>query len=241
MQIAPGIRRIGSGLVNAYLLEESAEVTLIDPGAPAYWDELPLELEAMGRSLEDLRAVVLTHGHSDHVGFAERARRERGLGVRVHELDAALARREVPNPAKRVGPMRLRSMLGFLVSAMRLGLVRVPGLREVITYGHGATLDVPGAPQVVHMPGHTPGSAALHVPTRDAIFIGDAIATYSVTTGRRGPQLSPFLADPPQALASLERLHGIDARYVLPGHGEMFDEGVAEAVRMARRAAAEAA
>ena len=58
----------------------------------------------MGRTLDDVRAVVLTHGHSDHIGYAERARTERGLPVSVHELDAALARGEVKNPAKGGGP-----------------------------------------------------------------------------------------------------------------------------------------
>jgi glyoxylase-like metal-dependent hydrolase (beta-lactamase superfamily II) len=238
MEIVPGIRRIGAGLVNAYLLEENGEVTLIDPGAPAYWRELPGELEAMGRSLDDLRAVVLTHGHSDHVGFAERLRAERGVRAQVHELDAALARREVRNPAKQVGGTRPRPLTSFLVSAIRLGLLRVPGLREVATFGHGATLDVPGSPQVIHVPGHTPGSAALHVPARDALFVGDAIVTYSVTTGRTGPQLSPFLADEAQSLASLERLHSLGVRHVLPGHGQPWHGGVAEAVRLARAAAA---
>lgn len=99
MRIAPGLHRLGNGLVNAYLLDDGGEVTIIDAGMPGYWSALPRELESMGRSLADVRAIVLTHGHSDHIGFAERARRERGLPVSVHELDAALARGEVPNPA----------------------------------------------------------------------------------------------------------------------------------------------
>ena len=106
MKIAPGIRRIGSGMVNSYLVEEAGAVTIIDAGAPGYWGDLPRELAAMGRTLADVRAVVLTHGHSDHIGFAERIRRERGVPIQVHELDAALARGEVPNPAKGMGPAR---------------------------------------------------------------------------------------------------------------------------------------
>ncbi|HXI80491.1 MAG TPA: MBL fold metallo-hydrolase, partial [Verrucomicrobiae bacterium] len=92
MKIADGIHRLGGGLINSYLLEEAGEVTVIDAALPGYWSDLPAELALMGRSLDDVRAVVLTHGHSDHIGFAERARRERGLPVSVHELDAALAR-----------------------------------------------------------------------------------------------------------------------------------------------------
>ena len=72
MEIAPGIRRIGNGLINVYLVEEAGSVTIIDAGAPGYWSDLPAELREMGRSLDDVRAVVLTHGHTDHIGFAER-------------------------------------------------------------------------------------------------------------------------------------------------------------------------
>ena len=238
MELAPRIRRVGpDSVVNSYLVEESGEVTIVDCGAPGLWGLVPAELAAMGRSLEDVRAIVLTHGHTDHVGYAERARRERGLRVLVHEADEALAMHKVPNPAQQ-GAMKIGPLLGFLWWGLRHGLMRVPALTEVSTYGDGATLDVPGAPRVVLVPGHTPGSAALHLPAHDALFVGDALATYAVTTGVRGPRIAPFCADREQALASLARLEPLDARLVLPGHGDPFTGGSAEAVRLAREAAA---
>jgi glyoxylase-like metal-dependent hydrolase (beta-lactamase superfamily II) len=236
MQIAPRIHRVGpDSIVNSYLLEEGGEVTIIDAGAPGLWGRVPGELAAMGRSLEDVRAIVLTHGHSDHVGYAERARRERGWRVLVNELDEALARGEVKNPAQGAR-MRIGPMLSFGWWALRRGLLRVPPLTEVSTYGDGATLDVPGAPRVILVPGHTPGSAALHVTSHDAVFVGDAMATYTVTSGERGPRVAAFSADYAQARESLIRLAGLEARLVLPGHGDAFDGGIGEAVRIAREA-----
>lgn len=230
MRIADGIHRIGdNSIVNAYLVEEAGEVTIIDAGVPGYYSDIPRELAAMGRSLADVRAVVLTHGHSDHIGFAERIRRERHIPVSVHEADMALARSEVPNPAQS-SPMRLGPMIGFLWFTMLHGGLRIPKLTEVSTFGDGATLDLPGSPRVMLVPGHTPGSAALHVPSRDALFIGDALATYAVTTGIRGPQIAPFTADSDQALASVQKLRGIDATWVLPGHGDAWDRGVEAAI-----------
>lgn len=238
MEIGRGIRRIGTGMVNAYLLEEAGAVTIIDAGLPGYWADLPAELAAMGRSLDDVRAVVLTHGHSDHIGFAERIRRERSVGVRVHELDAALARGEVPTPAKGFGPVSIGPLLAFLFYTARKGGLRQPRLTEVITYGDGATLDLPGAPRVIHLPGHTPGSAALHVASRSTLFVGDALATLSVTSGKTGPQVAPFTADARQAVDSLRRLESLEAELVLPGHGLAWIGGVGEAIERVRAGAA---
>jgi glyoxylase-like metal-dependent hydrolase (beta-lactamase superfamily II) len=237
MEIAPGIRRIGSGMVNSYLVEEAGGVTIIDAGAPGYWGDLPRELAATGRTLADVRSVVLTHGHSDHIGFAERIRRERRVPIQIHELDAALARGEVPNPAKGMGPTRLRPLLAFLAFSIRYGMLRIPRIRAVATFGDGATLDVPGSPRVILVPGHTPGSAVLHVPSLDALFVGDALATLAVTTGLTGPRIAPFTADAAQALESLDRLDGLEAGYVLPGHGQAWTGGVAEAIRLVRASA----
>lgn len=130
--------------------------------------------------------------------------------------------------------MRLAPLLGFLWFGLLHGALRTPKLTEVATFGDGATLDVPGSPRVILVPGHTPGSAALHVPALDALFVGDALATYAVTTGVRGPQVAPFTADSDVAVASLSRLAPVVAGLVLPGHGEAWTSGVEEAIRQVR-------
>jgi glyoxylase-like metal-dependent hydrolase (beta-lactamase superfamily II) len=238
MQISPLIHRIGSNsIINAYLVADGGEVTIVDAGISGYYTDIVTELAAMGRAVEDVRALVLTHGHGDHIGFAERIRAERRIPVWVHEADAALARGEVPNPARGTGPVRLGPLIGFLWFSLLHGGLRTRSIAEVAAYGDGATLEVPGSPRVILLPGHTPGSAALHVPALDALFVGDALATYAVTTGRRGPQVAPFSADPKQAKASLDSLAGLSAGLVLPGHGDAWTGGIAEAVRLVRSGA----
>lgn len=89
----------------------------------------------------------------------------------------------------------------------------MPPILEVATYGDGATLDVPGAPRVIHVPGHTEGSAALPFAQRNTICVGDAFVTRNVINGATGPQLFPnFNSDNEQAYASLARLERVDAR-----------------------------
>jgi glyoxylase-like metal-dependent hydrolase (beta-lactamase superfamily II) len=241
MRIADGIHRLGEkSIVNSYLVEESSEVTIVDAGMSGLYGDIPRELAAMGRTVADVRALVLTHGHSDHIGFAERLRRERGVPVSVHELDAALARGEVPNPSKGLGRTRIGPLLGFLWYGLVHGGLRTKHVQEVATFGDGATLDVPGSPRVILTPGHTPGSAALHVESHGALLVGDAFATYAVTTGVHGPQVAPFTADATEAVASLSRLEGIASDLVLPGHGDAWTGGVDEAIRRVRERAAAA-
>ena len=234
-RITEGVHRVGNGVVNAYLLVDGSEITVVDAGMPGNWSDLVAELSSIGRGLDDIRALVLTHGHSDHIGFAERVR-GRGVPVSVHELDAALARGEVPNPAKGGGPIKPIPLVRFLWLGLRKGGLGKVKVGVVSTFGDGATLDVPGAPRVVLVPGHTPGSAVLHAPARDVLFAGDALATYAVTNGSVGPMVAPFTADPAQAVASLANLDGLEARWVLPGHGEPWTGGVGEAVRRIRAA-----
>ena len=162
-------------------------MTVIDAGMPGFWGKLPGALAEMGRTLADVEALVLTHGHPDHIGFAERLRSERHVPVSVHEADAALARGEVPNPAQGLGPIKLGPLLAFMWLGLRNGGLSRPKVLEVSTFGDGATLDVPGSPRVILVPGHTPGSAALHVPMLDALFVGDALATLCGDERSAGP------------------------------------------------------
>jgi glyoxylase-like metal-dependent hydrolase (beta-lactamase superfamily II) len=231
MKIAPGIHRIGEGLVNSYLLEEGGEITIVDAGAPGYWNDLPNVLAEMGRTFADVRALVLTHAHIDHVGFAERLRREKGVPVRVHELDAKIARGEAKPQNQRMLGIGFAA-LRFLRFALSKGMLRATPILEVATFDDGATLDVPGAPRVIHLPGHSEGSAALL--TRRVLFVGDALATLNVLSGKTGPQLAPFGSDLPRARESLKRLEAIEADVVLPGHGQPWTNGVGEAVRLVR-------
>src|SRR5215212_6287731 len=238
MKIRDRVHRLGDdGLVNAYLIVENGEVTIVDAAMPGDWRVLIQELHSIDRSLDDVRALVLTHGHSDHIGFAERAR-SGGVPVSVHELDAALARGEVRNPAKGGGPVKPIPLLRFLARGVTRGGIRTKRLTAVETFGDGAALDVPGALRVMLVPGHTPGSVVLHAPAYDTLFVGDALATVAVTNGSTGPMIAPFSADPAQAAASLERIEGIEAGWLLPGHGQPWTGGVAEAVRRVRAAGA---
>lgn len=217
-------------MVNVYLIEDATGVTLIDAGIPGQWKDLLAELESMDRVIDDVRGVILTHADSDHSGFAERLRSEAGVPIYVHEADVPQARGVVKKNNPSWGKVRIGPLLAFLwYAATRGGLSNTP-ITEVNTVVDGQTLELPGNPRIVHTPGHSPGSIAIHSPTVDALFVGDAMTTRHVLTGSDGPQPAPFTLDPEEAIASLEKWREIDARWVLPGHGHPWDGGVDAAI-----------
>lgn len=238
MQITRGLHRVGSPIINSYLIVTGDGVTIIDAGLPGYWQPLQAELAAAGKSLADVRALILTHGDTDHIGFAARLHRETGITPYIHEADIDRARLQVKKPNSGWGPVKIGPLAGFLWYSARHGGLRIPPATELQTVSDGAVLDVPGAPRIIHTPGHTPGSITVHVPALDAVFPGDTMTTRNVLTGATGPKPAPFTLQPAQALSSLDRLDGINATWMLPGHGPQWDGGSQEAVRLIRDAAA---
>ena len=237
MEIARGLHRIGSDVVNSYLVVDGDDVTVIDAGLPGYWRLLERELASIGKTLDNVRALVLTHGDSDHIGFAGRLHKEKGIAAYVHEADVDRAQLKVKKPNSGWGPMKVGPLAGFLWYSARHGGLRIRPAVGVQAVTAGQVLDVPGSPRIIHTPGHTPGSVSVHVPSVDALFLGDTMTTRNVLTGVTGPKPAPFTLEPAQAVDSLALIENVDATWVLPGHGPAWDGGVPEAVRLIREAA----
>jgi glyoxylase-like metal-dependent hydrolase (beta-lactamase superfamily II) len=239
-EVAEGVHRLTNGVANFYLIEQSGKLVLMDAGAPKDWALFTRAVLDLGKVVGDLDAVLLTHAHTDHTGFAEQARATTGARVWIHEQDMQMAR------TGKVGPRDGKTSAyllhaAFWRTALVLGIrgaTKIIPIREVSGFSDGEVLDVPGSPRVVHAPGHTDGSAAILLEDRSILFTGDVLCTHNAYTGRTGPQIMPsgLNASTPQALASLDNLAGIKADVLLPGHGESWTEGVADAIRQARAA-----
>lgn len=236
MELAPRLHRIGNDIVAAYLVDTPEGVTVIDAGLPGHWRDLLAELRRMERSVTDVKGVILTHGDSDHVGFAERLRREQGVPVYVHGSDAERAKGG-PKPTNGKQPMRVGPLLRFGAYLLRKRGTRTAWLTEIVEVHDGEVVDLPGAPKIIALPGHSPGSIAVYVSEVDAVFVGDGLATRHVLTGKEGPQPAPFTDDPDQAIASLRALLETGATWVLPGHGKPWQGGVEQAVAAVEAAA----
>ena len=115
---------------------------------------------------------------------------------------------------------------------------RPPTIERAETFAGGDVLDVPGRPRAIHTPGHTDGHCAFLFEGRRALFVGDALCTWNFFTGRLGPQVMPGPTNVSTTLAreSLAAIERLDARLLLPGHGEPWHGTPTAAVRQARAA-----
>ncbi len=242
--VARGIHRLEHAHVNCYLIEDDDRVegiTIVDAAFPATWRVLPKALEAIGRDLADVRAVILTHAHFDHLGFARRIRDEHDVPVYGHPDDAYIAEHpyryahELPRSSY---PLQYPAIVPVMARMVAAGALGVRGITDLRPLSPGDKVNVPGQPTVVATPGHTFGHVAFGMPERDVVFSGDALVTFNPYTAQRGPQVvsGAATANMQQAFESLDDLAGTAARIVLPGHGEPWTGGVEAAVAEARRA-----
>jgi glyoxylase-like metal-dependent hydrolase (beta-lactamase superfamily II) len=233
-EVERGVHRLGSGRVNWYVLEERGAYTVVDAGLPTHYEQLTDFLAARGATLEDVAALVLTHGHTDHVGFAERLRRE-GVPVNAHEGDDdLLATGGGDLPPFFIRNLYRPSVAGYLLEAVRSGGRDVPPVEQYLPVADGETLAVPGSPEVVHVPGHSPGQCALWLQERETLLVGDSVVTWDVRTGRTGvPMLPAVLADGRQAFESLSRFESLGPVTLLSGHGDPWRGDASEAVQLA--------
>jgi glyoxylase-like metal-dependent hydrolase (beta-lactamase superfamily II) len=238
--VAEGIHWIEEASTNWYLVEEDSQLTVVDTGFPRSWGTFQNALRSLGRSPADVVAVVLTHGHFDHVGFAERARSELGVPVWVHERDVALTQHpwRYDHERSRLPYARHPEFLKIFTAMGAKGALWVKGVTDVSAFDSGEELDVPGRPRVIFTPGHTHGHCALHLPHRGVLIAGDAFVTLDPYTGATGPQIvaGAATANSAQALASLDALVELGATTTLTGHGDPWRQDVRLAVQRARDA-----
>jgi glyoxylase-like metal-dependent hydrolase (beta-lactamase superfamily II) len=232
------VLRIHRAAVNCYLVVSPDGLTLIDAGLPGTWRVLEDALRSLGATTSDISAVVLTHGHFDHVGLCARLEREHGVPVHVHVADRPLVRhpyRYEHEKPRWPYPLRYPGALPILGSMVAAGALGVKGSVAEGDVRPGAPLDVPGRPVPIPTPGHTAGHCAYLLPDRGILFTGDALVTLDPYTGREGPRIvaRAATADVAANLVSLSALGETGAGLVLPGHGAPFAGGIREAVMLA--------
>jgi glyoxylase-like metal-dependent hydrolase (beta-lactamase superfamily II) len=236
--VADRVYLISHAHVNCYVVEDDDGLLLVDAGLPSMRPPLVGLLAGLGKKVGDIRALVLTHGHFDHVGFAFHAHREWGVPVLVHRGDKWLAAhpyRYRPRRNRLLYPLAHPRSLPLLGGMAAAGALAVKGVEDTRPLGTDEALPLPGRPIALHTPGHTDGHCILHLPERGVVFSGDALVTLDPYTGATGPQIVADAAtgDPDTALASLRVIAGTGEQTLLPGHGSPWTDGARRAADLA--------
>jgi glyoxylase-like metal-dependent hydrolase (beta-lactamase superfamily II) len=237
------IRMLGTEFVHFFALEQDGEVTLVDAGLPGYRDTLGPALAEMGRSIDDVKAIVLTHADPDHVGFAAELHETHGVPVYVHRADSERTRQGKTKQTEG-SPLAMIAMLAHAHSRRALrhmianGAAKQAKIPDVIPFEDGDELDVPGRLRAIHTPGHTDGHCVLLAAADDALFVGDAVNNVDIATGQPGAQLAPRAATTSvaQAHESLSTIEQLQAGTLYFGHGEPSTQGARAIVSQARAA-----
>jgi glyoxylase-like metal-dependent hydrolase (beta-lactamase superfamily II) len=221
VHLVPGMRG-----ANVYLLLGST-LTLVDGGMPGSEETILSYMHSLGLAEGDLARIVLTHHHLDHVGSVAAIKERTSARVLAHAGDAPFmsGERRPPPAESRV----MRALFG-LVAPIKPRAEPVP---VDVMVEDGDHLDLLGDATVVHVPGHTPGCIALHLPSERLLICGDVIDHRG---NRLGPPSKPFTSDMNQAIASLRRLAELEFDVLCPGHGAPLVGGADEEVRAMVRA-----
>ncbi len=236
--VADNVHALGTRGHNFYVLTDGDEATIVDAGCSKEWPKLLAGLDELGMPVEAIRGIIATHAHADHFGFAKRAHQE-GLDVQVHEDEKSRAEGTYTGrfavSANELPIFNLKALRTFLPMVWA-GVMRLDHLEQVGTFSDGQRLDLPGGPIAVHTPGHTEGHTMFHLPDVGVLFTGDGLITMNLIGPGQGPQLidDRFNLDTRQAMRSLDRIVGLDASLLLPGHGPPWSGSPTAAVAIAR-------
>ena len=217
-ELAPNLHAIQLLRVKVHAILDGDGVSLIDTGYAGSLPRLTKALAELGRTVADVRRVICTHGHPDHAGGA-RALAQLGVEILIHPADAANL------------DLSLRSAIRS-PSRGRLFAAVTPPLPAFTPLADGDVLPVLGGLEVIHTPGHTPGSVCLFARQHGLLFVGDALQR---RFGRVSPASGLYSDDPAVARTSLQRLTALDVKTLIFSHyPPLVDDPVATLARLAQ-------
>ncbi|MEO8456943.1 MAG: MBL fold metallo-hydrolase [Chloroflexota bacterium] len=216
-EIFPFIYALPLGYVNAFLLAEEDGLTLIDSGLKGQDRKIGRAIRQLARKPDEVRNVLLTHHHADHVGSLAAIMAESGAAAWVHPIDAPIVAGEKKRPHPNAGS-RAGRMFGPLIE--RLPQNNPPPAKPTNEATEGVTIPVAGGVKVIETPGHTLGHVSFLIEAHGGVlFAGDAAGHLF---GRIGRPALIFTEDMDVAKESMAKLAALDFDTACFGHGSVL-------------------
>jgi len=222
--VAPGVIGIPLLIVNAYLVGTKDNWVLVDAGLPGNSKRIKKAAETCFGEGATPKAIVLTHGHFDHVGSLEALLKEWDVPVYAHRLEIPYltGKASYPPPDPTVGG-------GFMTEMARLFPTKPLSLGDrVKTLPENGELPELSGWRIIHTPGHAPGHVSLFRESDRVLIAGDAFVTTnqesfwaSAFTKKQEIHRPPayFTQDWDAARRSVEELAALEPQIVATGHG----------------------
>lgn len=219
MEIVEGIHRVDDASANmahanVYLVINGKELTVIDTGTPGNAQKIVKYIQKICYQPTDVKTIILTHFHMDHMGSAKELKDLTNAKLAVHQEDADYVSGKKPLPKPK--NILIRAATSF---------IKPRPAKVDITFREG---DKIANLTVIHVPGHTPGSICLLDEEKKVLFAGDTLR-YDGKKVSGAPE--QFSLDPLKVKESISKISRLNFDVMLPGHGEPLKPDASEKVK----------
>ncbi|MGO4249856.1 MBL fold metallo-hydrolase [Paenarthrobacter sp. RAF54_2] len=232
---APGVFFVEGPASNWIIVRDSTGFLLIDGGYPADRDLVLESIRQLGLDPADAQAMLITHGHVDHTGSAAYFSRTFGTPILCSPEELAHVQGKEKHQVT-FGQVIIRAwrprVFRWLLHVIQAKALQAEPATRAEAWDEDRLRSLPGQPEAILLPGHTPGNVALLIPGAQAIAVGDTFASGHPISSKSGPQMlhRMYHSDPETALAAALSLGTIQANVILPGHGPALHLPLAEAI-----------
>lgn len=220
--VVPGLWIVPLGAVNAYLHEGGDGLTVIDTGYAHSEAKLAAAIRAIGRQPTDVRQIIATHAHVDHVGSLAALKRLTNAPALMHPVDAAMTRVGDAYRPLRPSPGIVNGLIGRLILWTSARTVEPAAVDREVADGEV----LPGGLRAIHAPGHCAGQVVLHWPEHGGVLVAADAAAHVI-----GLAPSPAYEDLALGLRTLARLAALDFEVAVFGHGRPIRAGASARFR----------
>lgn len=221
---APGVFFVEGPASNWIIVRSGGDFMIIDSGYPGDTPRVLESIEHLGLKPADAKAMLITHGHIDHTGAAAHFSNAYGTPVLCSPDELAHVQGREKHQVKAwkviIRAWRPR-VLRWMIHAIRAGSLSAVPASNAQAWTPELLRELPGRPEAILVPGHTPGNASILLPEADAIATGDSFVTGHPWSRDTCPQLLHHIyhSEPASVLGATRALRDINASVILPGHG----------------------